>query len=106
MGDIQQISSLMPVWFSNNDVPQNRHSQDSLGEINEKTTFTCPGTKRRCQAWGSLFPGAEIHHKTRGGNKVILSGHVGNDFLGKIVVNEIKSAGIDTSTINYNSKSQ
>lgn len=39
--------------------------------------------------------------KTLGGNKVILSGHVGNDFLGKIVVNEIKSAGIDTSTINY-----
>ena len=39
--------------------------------------------------------------KTLGGNKVILSGHVGNDFLGKIVVNEIKSAGIDTSTVNY-----
>lgn len=39
--------------------------------------------------------------KTLGGNNVILSGHVGNDFLGKVVVDEIKSNGIDTSTINY-----
>ncbi len=38
--------------------------------------------------------------KTLGGNDVILSGHVGKDLLGKVVVDQIKKLKIDTSSIH------
>jgi ribokinase len=39
--------------------------------------------------------------KTLGGNEVILSSHVGKDFIGKIAVDEIAKLKIDTSLVNY-----
>ena len=37
---------------------------------------------------------------TLGGNKVILGGEVGNDLLGKVVIDEINKLGIDASSVD------